>query len=226
MTCVKADQSAGERAHEKEKTRVAGGEIPMSKNLAAVAIALGMLVPAAWAQSATPAGTKSPVINERKDNQQERIGEGVEKGSLTAAEAAKLERKEAAINKETKAMKADGNFTAAERARVRRQQDAMSRRIYAQKHDAQRQTAPVGEVEKRDRAQQKRIGEGIENGSLTAREAAKVETKEAKLQREERRMRAQDGGKLDAQDKAKVNRQQNRLSKGIYRQKHDGQTRK
>jgi hypothetical protein len=39
-------------------------------------------------------------------------------------------------------------------------------------------------------------------------------------------MRAQDGGKLDAQDKAKVNRQQNRLSKGIYRQKHDGQTRK
>ena len=123
-------------------------------------------------------------------------------------------------------MKSDGNFTDAERARVRRQQNAMSKRIYAQKHDAQHQTPAVGEVEKRDRAQQKRIGEGIENGSLTAGEAAKMETKEAKLQREERRMRAQDGGKLDAQDKAKVNRQQNRLSKGIYRQKHDGQARK
>jgi hypothetical protein len=199
----------------------------MSKNLVAVAIAMGMLVPAAFAQSATPAGTtKSPVIHERKDNQQQRIGEGVENGSLTAAEAAKLERKEAAINKETKEMKSDGKFTAAERAKVRRQQNAMSKRIYAQKHDAQHQAAPVGEVEKRDRAQQKRIGEGIENGSLTAGEAAKLETKDAKLQREERRLRAQDGGKLDAQDKAKVNRQQNRMSKGIYRQKHDGQTRK
>jgi hypothetical protein len=199
----------------------------MSKSLVTMAMAIGMLVPAAWAQTATPTGTtKSPVIHERKDNQQQRIGEGVENGSLTAGEAAKLERKEAAINKEEQKMKADGNFTPAERAKVRRQQSAMSKRIYAQKHDAQHQPVAKGVVESRDREQQKRIGEGIENGSLTAGEAAKLETKDAKLQREEARLRAKDGGTLNAADKAKVNRQQNRESKAIYRQKHDAQKRK
>ena len=199
----------------------------MSKNLVAMAMAMGMLVPAAWAQTATPAGTtKSPVIHDRKDNQQQRIGEGVENGSLTAGEAARLERKEAAINKETKAMKSDGTFTAAERAKVRRQQSAMSRRIYSQKHDAQHQSAGRGVVESRDRAQQQRIGEGIENGSLNAREAARLETRDAKLQREQARLRAKDGGTLSAADKARVNRQQNRESKAIYRQKHDGQKRR
>ncbi len=187
----------------------------MKKCLVAI-LAMGIVIPAAWAQT----------IEQRKDNQQQRIGEGVENGSLTAGEAARLERKEAAINKEERNMKKDGDFTPAERAKIQRQQNAMSHRIYSQKHDAQRQAPALGEVEKRDRAQQKRIGEGIENGSLTAGEAAKLETKEARLQREEHHLRAEDGGKLDAQDKAKVNRQQNRLSKDIYHEKHDRQRRK
>ena len=50
-------------------------------------------------------------INERQRNQQERIGEGVENGSLTAQE----------------------------RRQVNRQQNRESRRIYKQKHDAQHQ---------------------------------------------------------------------------------------
>src|SRR5512140_1165919 len=113
----------------------------MSKRFVAVAMAMGILIPAAIAQSAAPVETskKPATINQRKDNQQQRIGEGVENGSLTAAEAARLERKEAAINKEERNMKSDGNFTPAERAKVRRQQNAMSNRIYQQKHDAQHQ---------------------------------------------------------------------------------------
>ncbi|HEY7616053.1 MAG TPA: hypothetical protein VH744_04560, partial [Terriglobales bacterium] len=71
--------------------------------------------------------------------------------------------------------------------------------------------------------QQQRIGQGIKSGELTAGEAARLEAKEARLNRETRRMRAQNGGPLTPEQKARVNRQQNRVSKQIYRQKHDRQ---
>jgi len=62
---------------------------------------------------------------------------------------------------------------------------------------------PAG-VDKRHAYQQKRIGEGLENGSLTAGEAKRLETKEQKLNKEEAAMRSADGGKLTAADKAKL----------------------
>src|SRR6476646_6625280 len=80
-------------------------------------------------------------INERQRNQQKRIGEGVENGSLTAGEAARLEKQEAAIHHEVKTeRKANGGtLTAQERRQVTRQQNRESKRIYKQKHDAQHQ---------------------------------------------------------------------------------------
>jgi hypothetical protein len=80
-------------------------------------------------------------INERQRNQQQRIGEGVENGSLTAGETAHLEKQEAAIHHEVKSeRKANGGtLTAQERRQVNRQQNRESQRIYRQKHDAQHQ---------------------------------------------------------------------------------------
>lgn len=78
-------------------------------------------------------------INARKENQQDRIAQGVKSGSLTAGEAANLERKEAALNKEERRMKSDGNFTAAERAKINRQQNKLSRQIYRDKHNGRHQ---------------------------------------------------------------------------------------
>jgi len=194
-----------------------------------MAVALGAVSLGAVAQNATPSTTpttKSPVINERKDNQQQRIGEGVENGSLTANEASHLEKKEAKLNAEERRMKADGKLTPAERARLTRQQNALSKQIYNQKHDAQTQNVnPKSEVGQRQREQQKRIGEGIENGSLNAREASRLEKQETHINREVARDRAANGGTLTPAEKAKVNRQQNRESKHIYRQKHDAQVR-
>lgn len=173
----------------------------------------------------TFAQTASPVIHDRKDNQQQRIGEGVENGSLTAKEASKLEHKEAALNRETKRMKSDGQFTAAERARVQNQQNKLSKQIYNQKHDAQVQNVnPKSEIGQRQRAQQVRIGEGIENGSLNAGEAARLQGHEARQNREIHRDRV-DGGGMTQVERAKINRQENRDSKRIYRQKHDRQRR-
>jgi hypothetical protein len=177
------------------------------------------------AQTTTPPpNTNSPKIDQREVNQQKRIGNGVENGSLTARETSRLEKQEAGINKEESKMKSDGNFTAAERARITRQQNAMSRRIYAQKHDAQHQAAARNEVSARQRLQQERIGQGIKSGSLTAGETAKLEHNEAKLNREVRHDRASGGG-LSADEKAKINAQQNKMSKRIYAKKHNARAR-
>ena len=71
--------------------------------------------------------------------------------------------------------------------------------------------------------QQDRIANGVKNGSLTPRETARLENKEANLNHEIRHDRKVNGGNLTNKEKAQVNRQQNRLSKDIYRQKHDAQ---
>jgi hypothetical protein len=177
----------------------------------------------------TPASTtaeKKMGVNARQARQQQRIGEGVENGSLTAGEAAKLENKETKLNKEeARFRKSGGQLTPAEKAKLEKQETTLSTDISKQKHDAQVQnTDPKFEIGKRDREQQKRIGEGIENGSLTAKEGGKLETKEAKLNKQENRMRAD--GDMTQKEKAKVDREQNRLSKDIAKQKHDKQRRR
>jgi hypothetical protein len=194
-----------------------------------MAAAAALCVPFANAQSTTTTtSTEKPksTINERKQNQQQRIGEGVENGSLTANEAAHIEKQETKLNQEERAMKSDGTFTKQERATIQKQQNKLSNEIYNQKHDAQTQNLnPKSEVGQRQRAQQKRIGEGIENGSLTAKEASHLEKREAGVNKEVAGMRQANGGKLTPQERKLVNHQQNKNSKAIYRQKHDRQQR-
>jgi hypothetical protein len=82
----------------------------------------------------------------------------------------------------------------------------------------------AGRIKRRAENQQDRIAQGIKSGELTPREAARLERGEARLNREVRDMREDNGGHLTARERVRVNRQQNRLSRRIYRQKHDAQT--
>jgi hypothetical protein len=79
-----------------------------------------------------------------------------------------------------------------------------------------------GKIQRRKENQQKRIGEGIEKGSLTPKEAGRLEHKETKLNQEIRRDRRENGGNLTNKEKRRINRQQNRISKDIHRDKHNG----
>ena len=79
-----------------------------------------------------------------------------------------------------------------------------------------------GTVQRRQKNQQKRIGEGVENGSLSPAEAARLERQEARIHNEVKSERQANGGTLTPKEKARVARQQNRESRRIYRQKHDG----
>jgi hypothetical protein len=179
--------------------------------------------------SAGTSGASAPpvtgkTIEQRKDNQQQRIGNGMENGSLTAGESGRLENQEMSLNREERNMRAadDGKLTTADKAKLTRQQNRISTNIYRDKHNGVNQPKANNEVNARDRLQQKRIGQGVKNGSLTAGEAANLEHKEAGLNREQRNMRAANGGTLTPGERARVNRQQNNMSRQIYRKKHNG----
>lgn len=76
-------------------------------------------------------------VQQRKENQQARIGQGVQSGSLTAGETANLEHKESNLNKEVRADRAanGGTLTNKEKVQVNRQQNRLSRQIYKDKHN-------------------------------------------------------------------------------------------
>ena len=78
-------------------------------------------------------------IQQRKENQQERIAQGVASGELTPRETARLERHETRLNGEIREMREDdgGKLTPKDRRIVNRQQNRLSKQIYHQKHDAQ-----------------------------------------------------------------------------------------
>jgi hypothetical protein len=80
-------------------------------------------------------------IGQRAENQQDRIAQGVKSGELTPGETAKLEHKEADINKQVRAERNfnGGHLTKAEKAQVNREQNKMSRQIYRDKHNDAKQ---------------------------------------------------------------------------------------
>ena len=86
---------------------------------------------------------------------------------------------------------------------------------------ANSQTA-TPEVTKRQVNQQERIHEGKKSGELTKKEAAKLEVREAKIQHDKKV--AKSDGVVTPAEKAKLNREENRTSRAIYRKKHNAVT--
>ena len=169
-------------------------------------------------------GIYAQEIKDRKENQQDRIANGVESGQLTAGETANLEHKEAGVNLEIRNDRAanGGNLTNNERAQVNRRQNRLSNQIYNDKHNAATQKYGNNEVGARRENQQDRIAQGVNSGQLTAGETAKLEGQESRINREVRNDRAANGGNLTNKQKAQINRQQSRESARIYNKKHNG----
>jgi hypothetical protein len=79
-------------------------------------------------------------IRQRQENQQDRIGEGVENGSLTPKETSRLEHQETRLNKEIRRdRKSGGGLSPQERRQINHQQNVMSRKIYRDKHNGKTQ---------------------------------------------------------------------------------------
>lgn len=78
----------------------------------------------------------------------------------------------------------------------------------------------VNQVNGREANQQKRIANGINNGSLSAKQAGNLEKREARVQNREQKDMAAHNGHLTKAEQNGINRQQNRISKTIYKDKH------
>jgi hypothetical protein len=175
--------------------------------------------------SSTPATTpdKPESIAQRKDNQQDRIAQGIQSGQLTPGETKNLETKEAGLNKEERTMRSEdgGHLTSADRTKLNNQQNKLSNKIYDDKHNAAQDHFGNSEVGQRQENQQDRIAQGVKSGQLTAGETAKLENQQQGINREVSGMRQANGGKLTQADKKAVNQQQNKASKNIYNKKHN-----
>jgi hypothetical protein len=101
-------------------------------------VALVFAVPlAAFAQTAPAPSTSTPRVDQRQVNQDQRIQQGVQSGSLTQKEAGKLEKGQDHVQKVEDKAKADGKVTKKEREHMQQAQNNQSKKIAHQKHDNQ-----------------------------------------------------------------------------------------
>jgi len=77
-------------------------------------------------------------------------------------------------------------------------------------------------INARQARQQARIVNGINSGALTSRETARIEFREARIDRQEARFRASGDG-LSLRERARLEHELNGTSRFISRQKHDRQ---
>ena len=166
---------------------------------------------------------KEGSVNDRRQDQQDRIANGVKSGQLTAGETKNIEGREANVNREIKDDRQanSGKLTTQERQQVNRQQNNLSKSIYNDKHNANTAHYGNNEVGQRRENQQDRIAQGIKSGQMTAGEATRTENREQGINQQDHADRQANGGKLTGQEKRQVNHEQNGASRQIYRQKHN-----
>ena len=82
---------------------------------------------------------------------------------------------------------------------------------------------PPRHINEREHRQQQRIFHGVRDKELTRREFGRLEAEQAGIRAYERRARSD--GHLSLNERRRLNHLENRSSRDIYRQTHDGQDR-
>jgi hypothetical protein len=108
-----------------------------------IILALGLLTQFAQAEDsgdammepAVAAEGQGQVVENRQERQEKRIQKGMENGSLTEAEAKKLNAQQARIKRIEKRAQADGTVSVQEKKRLAHAQNNASRDIKRKKHN-------------------------------------------------------------------------------------------
>lgn len=195
----------------------------MKKQLLLTSLLLTVASTGAFAQS-----TAATV--QRDVNQQTRIEQGLQSGSLNTKEAGRLEKEEGHVDRlQAKALR-DGKLTPAERQRLDQAQDKVSRDIHSAKTNdvsgnpqsasSQRMQADV----QRNINQEKRVEQGVQSGALTNREVGHIERDQART--DHREAAAARDGHVGKHEQARIQNQENRHSEEISDKKHNNRRRK
>jgi hypothetical protein len=180
------------------------------------------LVTALFLTGTAMAQANDPSVNQRRENQRDRIANGVQSGQLTAGETKNIEGQEANLNREVRDdRQAGGALTQQEKQQVNKQENGLSKEIHNDKHNANSAQYGNNMAGQRRENQQDRLAQGIRSGSLNAGETAHLENREQGINQRIAADRQANGGKLTGQEKRQINRAQNRASRNIYRAKHN-----
>jgi hypothetical protein len=166
---------------------------------------------------------------QRDDNQQNRIEQGLQSGSLSTKEASQLEAGQQHIDRMESNADRNGSISPAEQSRINAAQNRQSADIYGDKHNSvtgnpnsassQRMQADV----QRNANQQARIEQGLKSGQLTNRETGSLERGQAHV--DGREAAAGANGRVNAREQARVQTAENRQSNRVYNDKHNARVR-
>jgi hypothetical protein len=191
-------------------------------------IALVALAVAAVAVEAGARAKRVPRAKKREAVQRDRIRDGVQDGSLTQREAARLAREQKRIQNAAKKMASDGQVTPREKAKLEHAQDQANRHIAGERHDAQGDMGPTPPrnwktwdpgVNTRQRIQHHRIAQGIRSGSLTPVETRQLIQAESDIRKLERALKSD--GVLTRGERAQLHAALNEASREIFALKHN-----
>src|SRR5262249_29960564 len=156
----------------------------------------------------------------RDVNQQQRIEQGLQSGSLNTREASKLESEQSRIDRMQSNADKNGKLSPAEKARIQRAQNQESRDMNRLENNAAKGNAGSASSQRmqadvqRNINQQQRIEQGVKSGQLTNREAGRLEGGQSQLTRAEGRASAD--GRVSANEQQRIQRADNQQSKRIY----------
>jgi len=186
-----------------------------------ISATLALLVAGSIAAPVLAQTTGSEV--QRNTNQQQRIEQGLQSGTLTTHEAGQLERQQTQVDRMEKNALKDGSLSPAENARIEAAQNKASKSIAADKHNAklgnpaskssQRMQADV----QRNVNQQARIEQGVKSGQLSNKQVASLERGQAHVNRAEANAAA--NGHVGAVEQANVQGKENVQSARIHNKK-------
>jgi len=191
-----------------------------------ISATLALLVAGSIAAPVLAQTTGSEV--QRNTNQQQRIEQGLQSGTLTTHEAGQLERQQTQVDRMEKNALKDGSLSPAENARIEAAQNKASKSIAADKHNAklgnpaskssQRMQADV----QRNVNQQARIEQGVKSGQLSNKQVASLERGQAHVNRAEANAAA--NGHVGAVEQANVQGKENVQSARIHNKKTNATT--
>ena len=196
----------------------------MNRTLLVTALIAGAAFGSSFAASAQ---TNAAATTQRDVNQEQRIENGLQKGTITTRENSELQRDEAHVDKlQAKDLK-NGSLSPAEKAQLTAAQDKTSRDIHTATSNGVNGN-PLSASSQRAQAdtqrninQQQRINNGVHDGSLTNHEASRLERGQSHV--DSREARAGANGNVSAGEQRRIARADNRQSARIHRQRHDAQ---
>jgi hypothetical protein len=152
---------------------------------------------------------------------QAKIDQGVNAGEITPREEQRLRNELNSILAEGIRMKADGRLNRLEKMRLHSRLDELGKHIYREQHDRDN---ILSNIHQRVAEMHQRIDQGVRSGEITRQEERRLRKELNKIRDDEARMKRD--GRLTKQEIDRLNAELDRLSKHIYLEKHDRDSRR